>query len=43
MTSNHTYENWDPSLIDERNERPLHAAFVAMIAAWATAVLFAVV
>jgi len=33
----------DLSLIDERNERPLHAAFVAMIAVWATALLFALV
>jgi hypothetical protein len=32
---------WDLSLIDERNERPLHAAFVAVIAAWGTTFLFA--
>ena len=37
-----TYEGWwDLSLIDERNERPLHAAFFAVIAVWATAVLLA--
>ena len=42
MASIHTYEGWwDLSLIDERNERPLHAAFVAVIAVWATAFLFA--
>jgi hypothetical protein len=44
MTNNRTYEGWwDLSLIDERNERPLHMAFVAVIAIWATAFLFALV
>ena len=42
MASIHRYESWcDMSLIDERNERPLHAAFVAVIAVWAAALLFA--
>jgi hypothetical protein len=42
MTSIHTYEGWwDLSLIDDRNERALHAAFVAVIAAWGTTFLFA--
>ena len=41
MGSIRTYEGWsDLSLIDERNERPLYAAFVAVIAAWA---LFALI
>jgi hypothetical protein len=32
MASMHSYEGWwDLSLIDDRNERPLHAAFVAVI------------
>jgi len=44
MTSRRTYEGWwDLSLIDERNERPLHAAFAAVIAVWAAAFLFALV
>lgn len=44
MASSRTYEGWwDLSLIDERNERPLHAALVAVIAVWATAFLFALV
>jgi hypothetical protein len=44
MTNSRTYEGWwDLSLIDERNERPLHVAFVAVIAIWATAFLFALV
>jgi len=44
MASIHTYEGWwDLSLIDERNERPLHVAFVAVIAIWATVFLFALV
>jgi hypothetical protein len=34
---------WDLSLIDERNERPLLVAFVAVIAIWATAFLFALI
>ena len=34
------YESWwDASLIDERNEQPLHAAFVAAVAVWAAAFL----
>ena len=38
ITDSRTYEGWwDLSLIDERNERPLHVAFVAVIAIWATA------
>jgi hypothetical protein len=38
------YEGWwDLSLIDERNERPLHAALVALIVVWATMFLFALV
>jgi hypothetical protein len=42
MTNIHLYEGWwDLSLIDGRNERPLHAAFVAVIAAWGTTFLFA--
>ena len=42
--SSGTYEGWwDLSLIDERNERALLAVFVAVIAVWATAVLFALV
>ena len=42
MASSGTYEGWwDLSLIDDRNERALHAAFVAVIAAWGTTFLFA--
>jgi hypothetical protein len=42
MASIHSYNGWwDLSLIDDRNERPLHAAFVAVIAAWGTTFLFA--
>jgi hypothetical protein len=44
MASIRTYEGWwDLSLIDERNERPLHVAFVAVVAVWATAFLFALI
>jgi hypothetical protein len=44
MMSIRTYEGWwDLSLIDDRNERPLHAALVAVIAVWVTALLFALV
>jgi len=44
MTGNHTYESWwDPSLIDERSERPLLSAFVATVAVWMTAVLITLV
>jgi hypothetical protein len=44
MAGIRTYEGWwDLSLIDERNERPLHVAFVAVIAIWATVFLFALV
>lgn len=42
MASIRTYEGWwDLSLIDERNERPLYAAVIAVITVWATAVVFA--
>ena len=42
MINSRTYEGWwDLSLIDERNERPLRVAFVAVIAIWATAFLLA--
>jgi hypothetical protein len=42
VASTGTYEGWwDLSLIDERNERPLYAAFVAVVAVCATAVLLA--
>ena len=34
---------WDLSLIDDRNEGPLRAAFVAAVVVWATAVLLALV
>ena len=44
MTGSRTYASWwDPSLIDERNERPLLSAFVAAIAIWATAALLTLV
>jgi hypothetical protein len=44
MTKIHTYEGWwDLSLIDDRNERPLLSAFVAVIAVWTSAVLLALV
>jgi hypothetical protein len=44
MASIYTYEGWwDLSLIDERNERALLSAFVAVIAVWATAFLFALI
>jgi hypothetical protein len=44
LASIHTYDGWwDLPLIDDRNERALLAAFVAVIAVWATAVLFALV
>ena len=39
MASIHSYEGWwDLSLIDDRNERALLSAFVAVIAVWATTV-----
>jgi hypothetical protein len=42
MTSIHSYEGWwDLSLIDDRNERALLSAFVAVVAVWATIFLFA--
>ena len=42
MASIRTYEDWwDLSKIDERNERPLRAAFVAVIGVWAAAVILA--
>jgi hypothetical protein len=38
MANIRTYEGWwDLSLIDQRNERPLLAAFVAAILVWTTA------
>ena len=44
MANIRAYEGWwDTSLVDERNERALLSAFVAVIAVWATAVLFALV
>ena len=44
MINSRTYEGWwDLSLIDDRNDRPLLAAFVAVIAIWAMAVLLALV
>ena len=44
MASTCTYKGWwDLSLIDDRNERPLFSAFVAVIAVWAMAFLFALV
>jgi hypothetical protein len=44
VTNSRIYDGlWDLSLIDERNERPLHVAFVAVIGIWATALLFALV
>jgi hypothetical protein len=42
MASIHTYEGWwDLSLIDDRNERALVSAFVAVVAVSATTLLFA--
>jgi hypothetical protein len=44
MTPSRTYEGWwDLSVIGERNERALLAALVAVIAVWATALLYALV
>ena len=44
MTSIHTYNGWwDLSLIDDRNEPRLLSAFVAIIAVWAMAFVFALV
>jgi hypothetical protein len=44
MANIRAYEGWwDTSLVDERNERALLSAFVAVIAVGATAVLFALV
>ena len=44
MANIRAYEGWwDTSLIDERNERGLLSAFVAVIAVWAAAVLLALV
>jgi hypothetical protein len=42
MASIRTYEHWR-SLIDERNELALRAAFVAAVAAWATVFLLTLV
>ena len=37
MARIHPHEGWwDLSLIDDRNERPLVSAFVAVIAVWGT-------
>jgi hypothetical protein len=42
MVSIRSYEGWwDLSLIDDRNERALLSAFVAVVAVWATTFLFA--
>jgi hypothetical protein len=42
VTSIHSFEGWwDLSLIDNRNERPLLSAFVAVVAVWGTTFLFA--
>jgi hypothetical protein len=39
-----TYDDWwDLCLIDDRNERPLQAAFVAVIVVWATMFLLTLV
>jgi hypothetical protein len=44
MVNIHSYDGWwDLSLIDDRNERALLSAFVAVVAVWATAVLLALV
>jgi hypothetical protein len=44
MASIRTYDGWwDVSLIDQRNERALLAAFVAAIAVWAAAFLLEVI
>jgi hypothetical protein len=44
MTNSRTYEGWwDLSRLDERNEQPLHAAIVAVVVVWATALLLALV
>jgi len=41
MVCSRTYEGWwDLSLIDDRNERALLSAFVAVVAVWATIFLF---
>ena len=43
MANIHSYEGWcDLSLIDERSERALLSAFVAVVAVWAMTFLFAV-
>jgi hypothetical protein len=42
MTSIRTYEDW-LTLIDERSELALRAAFVAAVAAWAAAFLLTLV
>jgi hypothetical protein len=42
MNSIRSYKGWwDLSLIDDRNERALLSAFVAVVAVWATIFLFA--
>ncbi len=41
MANTYTYKGWwDLSLIDDRNERALFSAFVAVVAVWATTFLF---
>ena len=42
MANFNSYEGWwDLSLIDDRNERALLSAFVAVVVVWATTFLFA--
>ena len=42
MESTCTYKGWwDLSLIDDRNQRPLLSAFIAVIAVWGMMFLFA--
>jgi len=37
MSNTRTYDNWlNPSLVDERNERPFLVALVATVVAWLT-------
>jgi hypothetical protein len=44
MTSIRRYEGWwDLSPLDDRNERALLSAFVAVVAVWAMTFLFAVI
>jgi hypothetical protein len=42
MANIHSYDGWwDLSLIDDRNERALLSAFVAVVAVWMMTFLFA--